>query len=124
MKIIVNILLGFLIFCFIMLAMLAVSILIGSSENGDPTRFISAYSLAAALPTLLFSFLLAFLLKTKKGKDAVLRGIIWTAVSVIAYFLIGLGNQTLPYIFGALGTYVLLVAVFAGPFVASLIKRK
>ena len=124
MKIIVNILLGLLIFCLIMLAMLAVSILVKSSEGGDPTKFISTYALASALPVLLFSFLLAFLLKTRKGKDAILRGIIWTAVAVAAYFLIGLGNQTLPFIFGALGTYVQLAAVFLGPIAASLIKRK
>lgn len=124
MKIIVNILLGLLVFCFIMLAMLVVSLVMGTAEGADQARLVSANALASALPVLLFSFLLAYLFKTKKGKAAILRGIIWTAVAVIAYFLIGLGNQTLPYIFGALGTYVQLAAVFLGPVAASLLKRK
>lgn len=124
MKIIVNILLGLLIFCFIMIAMLVASLLMGTAEGADQTWLVSANALASALPVLLFTFLLAYLFKTKKGKPAILRGIIWTAVAVIAYILIGLGNQTLPYIFGALGTYVQLAAVFLGPVAASLIKRK
>jgi len=63
------------------------------------------------------------LLKTASRKEAWQRAAIWTGVQILLFFLIGLANTTLPYIFGAFGFYILLLLTFLGPIGYAWIKK-
>ena len=75
------------------------------------------------IPTGLVAFALARVMKAAARKEALILGGIWTGLQVVFFFLIGLLNQTLPNIFGALGFYVLLLCVFLGPVVYAMVKK-
>lgn len=79
--------------------------------------------LLTALPAALITFAFTRLLKTSRRSDAWRRGIIWTSVLALYYFLISLGNQSFDLMFGNIGVYILLVCALAGPIVFALIKR-
>jgi hypothetical protein len=123
MKILKIVLFGVLIYVAINLLMLIASLLLSSYEGRDNTYLVSLNSFAIAVPVGILTFLLARLLKTATRKEAWLRSIIWTGLQVFFFFLIGLGNQTLPNIFGAIGFYVLMIFVFLGPMVFAWTKK-
>ena len=128
MKIIKNIFLGLLIFVVINVLMLIASLLTspaGSTvEGSESTRLISLNSLIIALPVGIFTCVLAMLARVASRKEAWQRAAIWTGCQILFFFLIGLANTTLPYIFGALGFYVLLLMTFLGPIGYVWIKRR
>lgn len=125
-KTVIDILLGFVIIVAVTLLEFLVTIPFGypSEISGASfTDYISLELLITALPSLLVTFLFAWILKTNSKSDALRRSIIWTAVLLLNYFLIGLGNGNLLNILSAPGLYVLLLCTFAGPFIYSKIKR-
>jgi len=123
MKILKNVLFGVLIYVAINLLMFVASLLLSSHEGQDNTYLVSLNSFAIAVPVGILTFLLARLLKTATRNEAWMRSIIWTGLQLVFFFLIGLGNQTLPNIFGAIGFYVLMIFVFMGPLVFAWIKK-
>lgn len=123
MKALKLVLLGLVIYIAINLFMLAASLLFSTYEGTDNTYLVSVNSLVAAIPTGLVTFALARVMKAAARKDVLILGGIWTALQVAFFFLIGLLNQTLPFIFGAPGFYVLMICIFLGPVVYSLVKK-
>ena len=123
MKTLKLILLGMVIYIAINLFMLAASLLFSTYEGTDNTYLVSVNSLAAAIPAGLVAFALTRVMKTANRKDALLYAGIWTALQLVFFFIVGLLNQTLPFIFGAFGLYVLIVCVFLGPVVYAWIKK-
>ena len=123
MKILKIVLFGILIYVAINLLMFIASLLLSSYEGKDNTYLVSLNSFAIAVPVGILTFLLTGLLKTATRKEAWLRSTIWTGLQVIFFFLIGLGNQTLPYIFGAIGFYVMMFFAFLGPMVYAWTKK-
>jgi hypothetical protein len=94
---------------------------------GEPTidhsSSINLELLLTALPAALTTFVLAWLLKTKRISDSLRRAIIWTMMLALSYVVIGLGNNNFSEIFVTLGIYVLLVSALAGPLIYAKIKR-
>lgn len=123
MKTFKTMLYGVIIYIAINLLMLAASIIFSTYEGADNTALVSINSLAAALPAGLIAFGLAALLKPATRKASFVTGLVWAGIQAALFFLIGLLNQTLPHIFGALGFYVLLVLVLAGPTVYGFVKK-
>ena len=113
---------GILIYIAINLLMLAASIIFSAYEGRDSTWLVSLNSFAAALPIGLIAFGLAASVKPIHRQDAFIISLIWMGMQVAFFFLIGLLNQTLPFIFGAIGFYALMLFVFAGPAVYGLVK--
>jgi len=122
MKAIKIIIYGILIYIAINLLMLAASIIFSTYEGRDSTWLVSLNSFAAALPIGLITFGLAASVKPANLRNACVLGLIWMGMQVALFFLIGLLNQTLPFIFGAIGFYILMLFTFAGPVIYRLVK--
>ncbi|MHA6513558.1 hypothetical protein [Tessaracoccus sp. Z1128] len=84
---------------------------------------INAMFWLAAAGMIVLSFLVAMLLKTRAVSDGLRRGAVWVAVVGLSQFLLSLGNGMVP-VFGLLGTWAYLVAVFAGPVLAGLLGSR
>lgn len=113
-----------LIYIAIMLLMFVASLLVGTSDDADHTYLISINSLIAALPTGVLAFLLGLFTRPAGLRQSLVTGLIWTGVQLILFFAVGLGNQTLAFIFSAFGFYVLMVCILAGTTLSGLFKRK
>ena len=123
MKVLKNVLFGVMIYVAINLLMLVASLLLSTYEGQDNTYLVSVNSVVAAVPIGILTFLLAMLLKTANRRDALMQSIIWTGLQLVFFFLIGLANQTLPNIFGAIGFYILMIFVFIGPLIFAWTKK-
>jgi len=117
-KIVKDILYGFLIVVVITLCEFLVTIPFGLPDlnsRAELVEFMSREFLLTSLPALFVTYGFAWLLKTKTMKEAIQRSVIWTAMVLLNFVIIGLGNNNLTEIFGSYGIVVLLVCTFVGP---------
>lgn len=84
---------------------------------------ISTMSLIAAVPVLVLTFGVAWLVKTSSLTDGVRRGAIWAAVVIVWHLGIGALNGTLA-LFGAFGVWVFFVAFALGPIAAGWLRAR
>lgn len=126
-KIIKDILFGFLVLVATILAEFVMTIpfgLAGGSEGADFTQFMNREFLITALPAGLITFLFAWLSKTKTGGDALRKSIIWTGMIGLYFLLVGMGNGNIGELFGAYALYILFVCAFLGPLLYAKLKLK
>lgn len=98
----------------------------GEGQELTPERYafvLNREFLLTALPAFFVTFFLAKFRKVKDLSDALRKSIIWTAVLLIYYFVIGIGNDNLLPIFQSLGLYILFTCTFLGPIVYSKTKK-
>lgn len=92
----------------------------------DPAwkAMINKQLLLTVIPAGLTTFCFAWLLKTRIRRDAVRRAVVWGGMGLFNYIFIGFVNGNMNLIFGSLGIYLLLLAMWAGPLAAySLYQR-
>jgi hypothetical protein len=107
-KIVKDILVGFLIVVVITLCEFLVTIPFGLPDlytRAEFIEFMSREFLLTSLPALFVTYGFAWLLKTKTLKEAIQRSFIWTALVLINFVIIGLGNNNITEIFGSYGIF-------------------
>lgn len=114
-RFLVNVLWGLAVFIAVMAAEFLVTLPFPMREDATPDLALE-FGLTAPL-AFVVSWLLARMLRTAPG-EAVLRGIIWAAVTLVLYAVIGLGNGTLG-LFAVWTFPLVIIAVAAGPIVAA-----
>lgn len=114
-RFVVNVLWGLLVFIGVMVAESLVTLPFPAGQDPTPDLTLE-FGLTAPL-AFLVSWLLARALRTSL-RDAVLRGVVWAAVVLVVYLLIGLGNGTLG-LFVVWTFPLVVVAVLLGPIVAA-----
>jgi hypothetical protein len=86
----------------------------------DPAARVGALLIEFGLTApvaLLIAFLVAQFLRTPTVAAGLWRGLIWTAVSVVLYLVVAVGNDNL-LLFGVPTFYLLAAAVLSGPVLA------
>jgi len=117
-KIAKDVLFGILIIISITALELIVTLPFGEPWELSPagySYFINRELLLTSLPAALVTFMFTRLLRTESKSDALRRGVVWTIIVFLNYFIIGSGNNNLGEIFRTFGIYTLLVGVFVGP---------
>ncbi|MHC1721448.1 MAG: hypothetical protein AB9844_12380 [Clostridiaceae bacterium] len=122
-KLLINILLGFLVFVLILICEAAVTMPFGDPQEGKLTMYLTYEFLLTAIPAGLVTFILALVSRTKTKAEALAKSLIWTAVVVLLYFVIAFFNDNIQPVFGNFAFYVLLVCVFAGPMIYAKSKK-
>lgn len=84
---------------------------------------ISTMSLIAAVPVLVLTFGVAWLLKTASLADGLRQGAVWAAVVIVWHLGIGALNGTLA-LFGAFGVWVYFLAFALGPIAAGWLRGR
>ena len=123
--IIKDILLGLLIFVLIMVLEFAVTLPFGEpgGESGDLAAYLNREFLLTAIPAAILTYTAAMVTKIPTIAIAYRKSIIWTAVVLVLYTIIAVGNDNVGPIFGSYAFYLLLLGVFLGPVLYAKIKR-
>ena len=123
--IIKDVLTGLLIFVLIMVLEFAVTLPFGDpgSESGELAAYLNREFLLTAIPAAILTYLAAMVTKVPTIVSAYRKSTIWTAVVLIFYTIIAVGNDNVGPIFGSYSFYLLLLGIFLGPILYAKFKR-
>ncbi|SDB88718.1 hypothetical protein GA0111570_106117 [Raineyella antarctica] len=113
-RLLFTVLWGLAVYVAVMLAEFAVTLPFPMGEDTTPDLTVE-FGLTAPL-AFLITWVLARLLHTTR-KDGTLRGVVWAAVALVLYVVVGLGNGTLG-LFMVWTFPLLILAILLGPIIA------
>lgn len=92
-------------------------------SNAELVPVLNREFLLTAVPAGIITYFFAEFVKTTTKGEAIRRSLLWTAMVVLNYLAMALGNDRLGVIFGAWGLYVLFLFTLLGPLIFARVMK-